>query len=182
MIIEEGKYYHIYNRSNNNEIVFKEEDNYDYFLKKYHLYCDSFFKTEAYCLMPTHFHFLVRSQSNNIEGIRKSIALLLSSYTKAINKRMDRHGSLFQSRTKAKEIIDDSYLITLISYIHQNPIRVKLVNHLDDWQHSSYQKMIQMNHEEWMKNDLLSSFFDSSLDFRIFSEKMIECIKKDFWI
>jgi putative transposase len=183
MIIEEDKYYHLYNRSNNNEIVFKEEESYNYFLNKYRLYCDPYFETISYCLMPTHFHFLVYSKSNDEVNARKSIALLLSSYTKAINKRFKRHGSLFQPRTKAKEVTDDSYLVTLISYIHQNPLRAKLVDHIGDWQHSSFRNLIQMRMEEWTaQNNILSSFFESPVDFKIFSEIMIECVRKEFWI
>ena len=183
MIIEEGKYYHLYNRSNNNEIVFKEEENYDYFLKKYYLYCAHYFETISYCLMPTHFHSLVHSKSDDAPNIRKSIALLLSGYTKAINKRFHRHGSLFQPRTKAKEITDNAYVMTIISYIHQNPLRAKLVNHLEDWQHSNFRSLIQMRRKEWAAQDnIFSSLFDSAEDFKKFSEEMIECVRKEFWI
>jgi putative transposase len=182
MIIEEGKYYHLYNRSNNNEIVFKEEKSYDYFLGKYHKYCDPFFETISYCLMPTHFHFLIFSKTNDVLNVRKSIAFWLSSYTKAANKRFDRHGSLFQARIKAKEISDDPYLMSLISYIHQNPLRVKLVGRLEDWQHSSYHNLIQMSREEWNQNKILKSFFDSPRDFKSFSEGMIQDGKKKFWV
>jgi putative transposase len=183
MIIEENKYYHLYNRSNNNEVVFKEAESYNYFLKKYRLYCDPYFETIAYCLMPTHFHFLVFCKSNDEVNTRKCIALLLSSYTKAINKRFGRHGSLFQPRTKAKEVAEDSYLVTLISYIHQNPLRARLINHLEDWQHSSFRNLIQMKSEEWTaQNNILSSFFGSPKEFKIFSEEMIEYVRKEFWI
>ena len=58
--LELGKYYHLYNRSNNEEIVFRADENYVYFLKKYRSYLQHFVNTIAYCLMPTHFHFVVR--------------------------------------------------------------------------------------------------------------------------
>ena len=182
MKIEAGKYYHLYNRSNNNEVVFKEEQNYDYFLKKYHTYCDPFFEMASYCLMPTHFHFLVIARSDDVLSVRKSTALWLSSYTKAINKRFERHGSLFQSHTKAKEITDGSHLVVLISYIHQNPIRARLVKRLEDWPYSTYRRLIGMSKEEWMQNRLFSSLFDAPRDFQTFSEASIESVNKEFWV
>lgn len=60
MEFETGKYYHFYNRSNNEELLFKSEENYVYFLEKYRYYLGPLFSTLAYCLMPTHFHFLVK--------------------------------------------------------------------------------------------------------------------------
>ena len=56
----ENTYYHFYNRTNNEEALFRSDENYLYFLKKYRYYLDNFFDTIAYCLMPTHFHFLVK--------------------------------------------------------------------------------------------------------------------------
>jgi REP element-mobilizing transposase RayT len=145
MEFETGKYYHFYNRSNNEELLFKSKENYVYFFEKYRYYFEPLLTTLAYCLMPTHFHFLIKVKemseiptmsdtlkvsdisastsetpkvSNISPSIKKNIGLLLSSYTKAINKRYKRHGSLFQPHSKAKEIDDNQYLLTLISYIH----------------------------------------------------------------
>ncbi|MBM2817241.1 MAG: hypothetical protein HW421_4003 [Ignavibacteria bacterium] len=56
----ENEYYHLYNRTNNDEALFRSRENYSYFLKKYRYFLDDLFDTIAYCLMPTHFHFLVR--------------------------------------------------------------------------------------------------------------------------
>ena len=56
----ENTYYHIYNRTNNEEALFRSEENYLYFLKKYRFYIEEYLETVGYCLMPTHFHFLVR--------------------------------------------------------------------------------------------------------------------------
>jgi putative transposase len=95
MKFETGKYYHLYNRSNNKEIVFHEKENYPYFLQQYQEFVSQYFTTFAYCLMPTHFHFLVKVD-NESEEVNTAIGRWLSSYTKAINKRYERQGSLFQ--------------------------------------------------------------------------------------
>ena len=57
--LQEGKYYHIYNRGNNRETLFYTEANYKYFLKKYDKYLSEYIDTYAYCLLPNHFHLLI---------------------------------------------------------------------------------------------------------------------------
>ena len=59
-ILEPDHFYHIYNHANGIENLFRTEDNYHYFLKKYHQHISPIAETWAYCLMPNHFHFLVR--------------------------------------------------------------------------------------------------------------------------
>ena len=91
--LENGKYYHIYNRGINSDILFKENDNFEYFLKLYDLHIDSIAETYAWCLMKNHFHFLVRI--NNLEDIKtekkiqpsESFSNLFNAYTKAFNKK-----------------------------------------------------------------------------------------------
>ncbi len=137
-----NKYFHLYNRSNNSEIVFKERENYMFFLRKYRQYLSEDVTTLSYCLMPTHFHFLIYVRSKETELIKKNIGILLSSYTKAINKAFSRTGSLFQNHTKTKLITDERYLLRLTNYIHQNPLRIGLVKNIVDWEFSSYRDYI----------------------------------------
>ena len=58
--MEQGSFYHIYNRGNNKQDIFFEEKNYDLFLKNFDKYLSSFVDVYAYCLMPNHFHFLIK--------------------------------------------------------------------------------------------------------------------------
>lgn len=58
--LSEGHYYHIYNRANGSEKIFRQKDNYRFFLDKYKQYVSPIAETYAYCLMPNHFHFLIR--------------------------------------------------------------------------------------------------------------------------
>jgi hypothetical protein len=76
--------------------------------------------------------------------ISRAMQTLQSSYTKAINKRYNRHGSLFQAHYNAKPVPNDRYLITLLTYIHQNPIRSSLVEKAEEWKYSSYQDYIDL--------------------------------------
>ena len=102
-------YYHLYNRSINKELLFKEEENYLYFLKQYRKRFEDKLDAIAYCLMPTHFHFLIYCHNEQENSIPQEIGIWLSSYTKAMNKRYNRSGSLFQRHTKAIPVDNDDY-------------------------------------------------------------------------
>jgi REP element-mobilizing transposase RayT len=183
------QYYHIYNRSNNDEIAFKEPENYGYFLRKFQHYLGNDLAVIAYCLMPTHFHFLVYVKSQDTERTRNSVGVLLSSYTKAINKRHNRHGSLFQLHTKARCIDDERYLITVVTYVHQNPVRAGFVKRLEDWDFSSYLDYLGRDGLELGDGDRLVpdthkvlSCFSSAQEFREYSNTLLHSVDKRYWV
>jgi putative transposase len=159
----ENTYYHLYNRTNNEEILFRSDENYLYFLKKYRYYLDDYLETIGYCLMPTHFHFLVRvkpvepSESLKLsEGyINRRIGSLLNSYAQAFNKIWNRHGNLFNQKTKAKPVASDTYLVTLLTYIHQNPVRSGLAAKAEEWLYSSYQDYIDLRNGTLPYKDII---------------------------
>jgi putative transposase len=115
-----GLYYHIYNRGNNRQSVFFQPENYLYFLRNVKRYIAPLAKVTAYCLMPTHFHLLVQLQTsefltgssrdeeslgeNSEASISRAMMRLSVSYTKAINKRFEWVGALFQGQFRAKPI------------------------------------------------------------------------------
>lgn len=116
MQFEPTHIYHIYNRGNNSQPIFFKRDNYLFFLKKIREYVVPFSDVIAWCLMPTHFHLMIYVNCVEIEigeqvtshhlltkkrSLNDSIAILLRSYTRAIQKQENRTGSLFQNRTKA---------------------------------------------------------------------------------
>lgn len=93
----------------------------------------------AYCLMPNHFHLLVHSkEAIDIPRYRQDLRMMLSSYTRKINFRTKRTGSLFQQNTKAKPLEAKDYAFTCFHYIHQNPLRAQLVTKMEDWEFGSY--------------------------------------------
>ncbi|MCF6360605.1 MAG: transposase [Cyclobacteriaceae bacterium] len=144
--------YHIYNRGNNSQLLFFERENYLYLLSKIRTHLYPLVDILAYCLMPNQFHLLVyipseshssgdsKSPDELNKRIVSAIAIILRSYTRAINKKHGRTGSLFQSKTKAKNLSEkQNYAFTCFHYIHQNPVSAKLVNSIADWEFSSYQ-------------------------------------------
>lgn len=144
----EERIYHIYNRGNNQQKIFFTEANYLFFLRKVKNEFAHYCEILSYCLMPNHFHFVVaikKNVSHSIENknLNRAIAILLRSYTRAIQIQENFTGSLFQQKTKAKELITNkndtiNYLSICTHYIHQNPLKAGLVKSLKDWKYSSY--------------------------------------------
>lgn len=89
----------------------------------------------AYCLMPTHIHFALRQKCDG--GINQFMHRLLNSYSHYFNLRYDRRGPLWQNRFKDVLVDGGDHLDRLISYIHQNPVKAKLVKKAGDWPYSS---------------------------------------------
>jgi len=139
MNFEPGQIYHIYNRGNNSQTIFFQKKNYDFFLQKIKLHLLPYSVILAYCLIPNHFHILLSKKGDiKPKSLNDEIAIMLRSYTRAINIQEDRTGSLFQQKTKAKNV--NEYGLICMNYIHQNPYRAGLVKKLEDWEYSSFQE------------------------------------------
>lgn len=138
-----GEYYHLYNRGVNREKIFFESDNYRFFLERIERYLLPIMDLLAYCLMPNHYHLLVSiaepktSEVFKTSEVSKAMMKLSVSYTKAINKRFDRVGPLFQGAFQARHIDTSAYLWQLAGYLHQNPVEAGLVDKPEDWSYSS---------------------------------------------
>ena len=89
----------------------------------------------AYCLMPNHVHLLVKEQGVRISDAIKSISV---SYAFFFNVKYEHLGHLFQDRFRSETVNDMDYFVTLIRYIHQNPVAGGLVNHVRDYPWSSW--------------------------------------------
>ena len=95
--MQHSQYYHIYNRGNNGEVLFREQRNYSYFLNLYARYIKPVAETYAYCLMNNHFHLLVRIEDKDRSyEASHAFANLFGTYTKAFNKAYQRTGSLIE--------------------------------------------------------------------------------------
>jgi putative transposase len=142
--------YHFYNRGNNGKKIFFTRENYLFFLEKIKIHVIPYADIICWCLMPNHFHFMIYTKEN-LKGkeLNGSIGIMLRSYTRAINKRYERTGSLFQQKSKTKLIknynrkqSDEVYDLICFHYIHQNPLISNLVKKLEDWEFSSFRDYI----------------------------------------
>ncbi len=133
-------FYHIYNCSETGERIFRESDNYIFFLKRLKKSLPPDLSIIAYCLMPTHFHFCVRPTGD--ADIAKFISRLLNSYVKAFNKRYNRSGRMFADRYKPVLIDTDDFLAHLCRYIHLHPVDAGLVKKPHYWAFSNFLEFI----------------------------------------
>ncbi|QPH41127.1 transposase [Pedobacter endophyticus] len=166
MNFDENGVYHIYNRGNNGQKVFFNEENYLFFLRKIRKELVPYCEVLCYCLMPNHFHLIViTKEGTKAKGLNTAIAVLLRSYSRAINVQEGRSGSIFQQKTKAKELIDKgdnhtiSYLAICAHYVHQNPTRANLVAYLNEWKYSSYLDLADLRNGSLCNRQL---FFERS--------------------
>jgi len=186
--MEADKYYHIFNRTNNKEFLFKEEENYRFFLEQVKKYIVPIADIFSYCLMPNHFHFVLRIKGDNklkvfvekslkinqikdlqgfenLEGltskfISQQFSNLFNSYTKAINKKYNRKGSLFTPRFKRKEINAEEYLKQVIIYVHLNPVHHRVSSGFEIFPHSSYRSIISNKATLIARNEIIELFDD----------------------
>ncbi|QMU66422.1 MAG: transposase [Flavobacteriaceae bacterium] len=182
--LKPNKYYHIYNQGNNGEDIFLEAINYDYFLKLLKKHILPVADIWSYCLLKNHFHFLVQIKEVNEEKkISKSFSNFFNSYSKSINKKYNRSGSLFRDRFKRIKIEDEIYLKRLIIYINLNPIYHGFVKNLDDYKYVSYLSLISEK-ETLLKRKEVLSLFENKENFKHhiidkqieFNEKLKELI------
>ncbi|MDK2979105.1 MAG: REP-associated tyrosine transposase [Bacteroidales bacterium] len=172
-IFESGYYYHIYNRGNNKENIFKEEMNYNYFLQLAQKYLLPIADIYAYCLLPNHFHILLKIKEIEYlpeiyrlgkRKIHQSFSNFFNAYSKAINKRYGRTGSLFQEHLHRIRIDSEEYFKQLILYIHLNPEKHGLTEDFANYKYSSYQTYFN-NSSAWTKRSEVVSYFDGKDNF-----------------
>lgn len=138
-----GEFYHIYNRGNSKQIIFRDDYDYQHFLKLLYIANDvDNFKLRdlsdqntfdnmraeqlvaigSYCLMPNHFHILMTQHTDN--GISKFMQKVGTAYSMYFNAKYERTGGLFEGRFKARHADSDNYMKYLFSYIHLNPVKL----------------------------------------------------------
>ena len=162
-----GAYYHIYNRGCNRENIFFENENYDFLIRKFRKQSHKFgAKFIAYCLMPNHYHLLLR-QDGDIP-VSEFVQQVFNSYSKAINVSQKRAGTLFEGKFKGIEIKDNDYLIHLCRYIHRNPIEAKLVDDLEKWEYSNYLDWLGKRNDKLIDREFISWYFKGDQAYRDF--------------
>ncbi|MDD3591732.1 MAG: transposase [Sulfurovum sp.] len=172
--IEIAGWYHIINRGVEQRIVFKEDDDYRYFIDLMCLHAKNYGITiHNYCLMNNHYHLLIETENENLSKFMRQINMNYAIY---FNKKYKRSGHLWQGRYKSWYMTDEAYLYTLILYIEQNPIKAKIVKRIEDYPYSSAHQFLQaQQHHECLKKswitqqyrgdtDAIKLFLDSAVD------------------
>jgi putative transposase len=141
--------YHVINRGNNRQRVFRKPADFDAFLQALgDLKERKPFELYGYCLLSNHFHLLIRPlPGTTISRIMQS---LLISHTERYHKHHRSSGHVWQGRFKSPVIQNDEHLLTVLRYIEANPLRASLVERAEDYRWSSYLAHGQGEPNEWL--------------------------------
>ena len=136
-----GTIHHVVNRGNNRQAIFRQERDYRDYLevvarckRKYA------FEVFAYCLMTNHVHLLIRvGKKYSISRIMQAITV---GHTKRFHHRYKTCGHVWQGRFKSPVVGEDRYLLSVMRYVEQNPVRSGMVRSPEDYAWSSYQSQV----------------------------------------
>lgn len=154
----EKAFYHIIQRGIEKRHIFKEDRDKGKLIEYVaHVHKAYGAVIHAYCILDNHYHFIVETPRANIKQIMHSIN---TSYAVFYNKRHRRVGPLFQGRYKSILVQNDEYLWKLSSYIHNNPVKAKLVEKPEQYKWSSYPDYIGMRkRSDWLEMDFILNNF-----------------------
>ena len=137
--------YHVMVRGINHQDIFYDQEDYYQFINTLDRMqvryddeghaCGTNYTLYAYCLMPNHFHLLIREREDYLGMAVKRIS---SSYVYYYNHKYSRDGHLFKERFRSEPVNDMAYFTTLLRYIHQNPLKAGLVSDIRDYRYSSW--------------------------------------------
>ena len=167
--LEEGSYYHIYNRGINGEEIFKAPKDYGLFIKSFEDYSRDVLDVFTYCLLSNHFHSLVYTKENVVvprnDGkgeIRliasKQLGHFFNGYAQTFNRENNRHGSLFEKPFNRKPVELSHCLKTMVMYIHTNPSHHGFVNDFREWSYSSYHDLLGQE-STFLRKDIVMDWF-----------------------
>ena len=128
--------YHVLNRGNDRALVFLDDDDYAAFVDLLDRARDRLpMRVLAYCLMPNHFHLVLRPLQDG--DLSRFMQWLLTAHVRRHHRRHDSSGHAWQGRFKAFPVQDDDHLTTCLRYVERNPLRAGLVARAEDWPWSS---------------------------------------------
>ena len=138
----ESGIYHVMLRGINQQQIFEDEEDNQKFLQILRECKEiSRFMLLAYCLMGNHVHLLIKEGTESLEQIFKRIG---GRFVYWYNVKYQRVGHLFQDRFKSEPVDDDAYLLTVIRYIHQNPVKAGLCEKSEDYSYSSWMEYLTL--------------------------------------
>ena len=180
----ENEYFHIYNRGVGKMNIFLDDQDKSVFMSRLHeniypekakleiniggkkkkierkLLPSNSFELVSFCLMPNHFHLLIKQLTNL--PISKLVSKICTSYSMYFNKKYGRVGSLFQDAFKAVQIETNQQLLWLSLYIHENPSKAGIVENLEKYKWSSFLEYIGLSKGICKKDIILGQYKNRS--------------------
>jgi REP element-mobilizing transposase RayT len=175
----EGGIYHVISRGDNKEIIFRESIDKGYFIKQIKETINGMgYKVFGYVLMSNHYHLIVQILDQKLQKIMHQIN---SKYSKYFNKKYERVGHVFQGRYTAIPVQDERYLIDLLRYVHQNPVKAQMCRKTDEYEWSS-DAFYRRNLNGFVSIDDVLDMLDKNRKAAIekYTELMIQETDKDY--
>src|SRR5262249_31960290 len=162
-----GSYYHIYNRGAARLSIVREERNYAYLLRLMRQVAgECKCAIVAYCLLPNHYHWLVRQDGHTpVSMLPKRV---FGSYSQAFNKAYQRSGTLFEGAFRATLVDTDAYLRHLCRYIHVNPVKHGLASAPELWPYSNYLEWIDRRLGTLLDEQFIREHFETPQRYEVF--------------
>ena len=183
--LKHGETYHIYNKAVGNELLFRTEKDYHFFLDKYERFILPYTEIYSYCLLPNHFHFLMRIKNPdeiiNTFDINRAFVNFFISYSRSYNNAYKRLGRLFCQPYKRIMVEEEDYLRTLVCYIHRNPIHHGYCDNYKDWKYSSF-SAFQPGKKTKVSTKQVMEYFYSYSDFLEFHDDNREFTIEDKYL
>jgi putative transposase len=132
--------YHIIMRGINKQTIFEDSKDKERFfdtLKRYKTVSN--YEVYGYCFMDNHVHILIKEITEPISLIVKRIS---GSYVYWFNRKYERWGHLFQERFKSEAVENDAYFLTVLRYIHQNPVKAGITKSVSEFRWSSFHEYV----------------------------------------
>ena len=166
-VFASGHYYHLYNRGAGRGLIFFNDASYAYCLRLCKQYAEEYGVTFiAYCLMPNHYHFLIRQETDTPPS--RFMGALFSTYVQAVNAQQQRKGALFGGRFCHVSVGEEEYLTHLCRYIHLNPVKANLVDQPSAWPYSNYLEWIGRRAGTLVDRTFIRQFFKDDAAYRAF--------------
>lgn len=209
-----GEFYHLYSRGTEKREIFLEDYDFRRFVKFLYIANNqspvtlrempasafdlardaTLVDIGAYCLMPNHFHLLLKEKADG--NISKFMRKLLTSHSKYFNRKYKRTGTLFESKFKAKHVSGDDYLKYLFAYIHLNPVKLiepkwketgikditKAKKYLASYEPSSYKDYLDQGRGpgKILNKKAFPEYFDTNRDFEAMIHDWLNYKNLDF--
>ena len=180
----EGAFYHVITRGNQRQRVFKDDNDFQKYINLLAFYKERYkYSLYAYVLMSNHVHLLIETRTIPLSKILQGIN---QSYTMYFNRKYKTVGHLFQGRYKAILCDKDAYLLSLIKYIHLNPVRAKIAKAAGEYRWSSHQSYDKQKNNDIVDTDQVLRMFSEDKSqarklYRAYIDDGIEVKKEDIY-